>query len=201
MDTMMHITRKKKILIGFLIVVVLFVPLVFMAFKQDQPSSATQQPISTNTPITTSESRTTQLLSPTTTPGTAVLYLQRRTPTSAAVVVDTHNKPVSAVQLAISFDPSILGNVSIKPGSFFNQALVLINKIDYSTGTIFYAAVVPPTARPQQGKGEVAFLTYNFAPGSINPTNLQFLPNTKITARGIDSSILKEASGLSIAAD
>jgi hypothetical protein len=200
---MMHLTRKKKIVIGFIIVVALFIPLLVLSLKQDQSSLQTQTAPTNAQPdtVNTGTGQSSQASGPTVAPGTAVLYLQRRTPTSSAVVVDTHNKPVSAVQLAISFDPSILGNISIKPGNFFGQALVLINKIDYSTGTIFYAAVVPPTATPQQGQGVVALLSYNFAPGSINPTNLQFLPNTKITARGIDNSILKEASGISIAAN
>lgn len=200
MENSLITMQKKKMLIGGAIAMLLFVPLVFFALKQTSSSQSSSPQVSpTGANTTMQQTQRSQSFSPTPFPGTAVLSFQKQSATSTAIFVDTRNKPVSAVQLAISFDPSILGNVSIKPGNFFNQALVLINKIDYTTGTIFYAAVVPPNAVPQQGKGVVAWLTYEFAQGSINPTSLQFLPNTKITARGIDNSVLKEASSISIA--
>ena len=118
---------------------------------------------------------------------------------TSAVVIDTGNKAVTAVQLEISFDPLILRNVSITPGDFFDTALVLLSKIDYQSGDIFYAVVMPPAGSPKHGKGTIATLSYVFNSGAFNPTNLRFLPRTKVAAVGIDQSVLKQASDITIA--
>jgi hypothetical protein len=80
-----------------------------------------------------------------------------------------------------------------------NNALVLLKNIDYTEGTMFYAAVIPPTGQPVQGTGEVAVITFNFNQGAINPTTLQFLPKTKVTAKGIEDSVLQKATGITLA--
>jgi hypothetical protein len=201
--------QNKKVLIGgAAVLLILFILLLFLNVKKFSNVASTS-----SEPTVSGGSQTNQVMnmnqvqqtnqpgqtSQTSSVSSAALSIEKLSTTSAAVVINTGNKPVSAVQLAISFDPIVVKNISIIPDEFFKRALVLMNKVDYATGTIFYAAVVPPNAPPQQGKGVVARLSFNFARGSINPTNLDFLPNTKVTARGVDSSILKQSSGITIA--
>jgi hypothetical protein len=191
--------QNKKVLFGSAGVLLLIVPLLF--FSLHPTGSTTNAPGADLETASSGSGSEIHGIRPTSQPVSATLYLQKQSTDSASVRVDTGNRSVSAIQLAISFDPLILRNISIKPGNFFSQALILINRIDYSTGTIFYAAVVPPTAKPQQGKGVVAWVNYDFAQGAINPTTLQFLPNTKVASRGVDDSILKNSSGLTVAPD
>jgi len=132
---------------------------------------------------------------------TSFLSFQQKTGTSSAIVLDTGNKAVTAVQLDIAFDPTIIHDVSIQPGNFFNRSLSLLNRVDYKAGSIFYVLAIPPTGNAKQGKGEIATIYYSFNSGAFNPTTFQFLPRTKIAAQGIDESVLKSATPISVASE
>jgi len=191
--------RNKKLLIaGIIVVVLICIPLVLVSFQSNPSykgnSSSHPGMVNPTTALTVSaQLQPTPIL-------TSVLSFKQESATSTAILIDTGSVAASGVQLSISFDPGILQNVAISPGDFFTNALVLTNKIDSTNGTIFYAAVVPPNGRSRQGKGVVARLSYTFAQGAINPTKLQFLPDTKVSARGVNNSTLKIAGSASISA-
>jgi hypothetical protein len=132
---------------------------------------------------------------------TSFLSFQQKSATSSAIILDTGDKAVTAVQLDIAFDPSVIYNVQVQPGNFFNRSLSLLNHIDYKTGTIFYVVAMPPTGVAKQGKGEVATIYYSFNSGAFNPTTFQFRPRTKVAAEGIDQSVLKAAAPISVASE
>ena len=125
-------------------------------------------------------------------PATSILSFRRQA-TSTEVIIDTGGLSASAVQLDIGFDPLVIRNVSIHPGTFFAKPLILASHIDQKSGEIFYAIAAGPGTIGKTGTGTIATITFDFAQGAFNPTTLYFLPNTKVTARGISQSILKNA--------
>ena len=131
-------------------------------------------------------------------PKTAALSLEQQGDGTVNVVVDAGAGTVSAVQLALSFDPGVLENVQIKKGTYFVSPFELINLVDSTKGTITYAIGISPSGRPQGGKGVVAQITYNAKQGVTSQTRLDFLPQTKVTSEGIDSSVLQNPQGISI---
>src|SRR5437016_5299258 len=54
-------------------------------------------------------------------PKTAVLSLKQQSSSSIAVVLDTQGKPVSGVQIELSYDPNVLKDISVTPGTFFSN--------------------------------------------------------------------------------
>src|SRR5436190_5631457 len=59
-------------------------------------------------------------------------------PTSVAVFLDPKEELISAVQLQLKYDPNVLTDVDIIPGTLFPRPVVLTKKIDPEKGTIFY---------------------------------------------------------------
>ena len=129
---------------------------------------------------------------------TALLAFQKETATSTAILMDTGDKAATAVQLEISFDPTMIKDMTVTPGNFFEKTLVLMSNIDYNNGSIFYAMVVPPGGAAKLGKGVIATMSYSFASETVNPANFRFLPRTKVVAVGINQSVLKEAKDTSL---
>lgn len=145
----------------------------------------------TPTPITSG-------ISPTPVPKTAVLSLRQIAPNTIAVIVNAGGKPVSGVQVALSYDPQVLTNMQVTPGNFFDNPVILANHVDTSAGTIFFAFAIGPNALQKPGVGTVALLTFNVTSGVVNQTKLTFLPKTAVSIEGIDESVLKDASNFTL---
>ena len=188
---MTHFT-KKHVFITAGILVAFLLPLLFL-FIASSRSGKKQEQAANPTPVVAN------LVTPTPSYLVSLLSFRQESATSAAIVLDTGNKDVTAVQLEVSFDPMILTNITVKPGSFFEKAYVLLSNIDYNAGSIFYAVVMPPDGMPKHGVGTVARIYYTFNSGAINPTILKFLPRTKVAAAGIDQSVLKQAESITVA--
>jgi hypothetical protein len=126
-------------------------------------------------------------------------------PSTVAIELTTGDNNVRAVQLELSYDPSVLSNVSMKGGTFFPNATELIPaNVNLKTGRISYAIGV---ATPKKGTGTVAMLTFtprlagasvSATPSAAPMTEVKFISLTKIAASGIGPSVLKTSSNLTV---
>lgn len=112
--------------------------------------------------------------------------------------ITTGNNKVTAVQLEMQYDPKILTNVSVTPGSFFKNPVVLLNQIDAKTGRISYAFGISPAEQGVVGNAVAAILIFKTSTTAPEQTAILFLPKTLVTAEGITQSVLKSATPINI---
>lgn len=125
--------------------------------------------------------------------------LQGTTAGSVEAHMETAGNEVIAVQLEIQYDPSILENVSIQPGSFFSSPVPLLNTIDKKDGRISYAVSIPPSQAPIRGTGTIATISFTKNPTATEAqTELKLLPRTIVVAKGIGPSVLSQALGTTV---
>ena len=113
---------------------------------------------------------------------------------SLPISISTGKNKVTAVQLELQYDPVILTNVAVVPGSFFTNPVTLLNQIDVKTGRISYAFGTGLKDPGVIGKGIVAHLTFSAGVGITEKTAIIFLPKTLVTAEGISESALKQTA-------
>lgn len=121
-----------------------------------------------------------------------------QSPGSLDVVIDTGSKKATAVQLELSYDPKVLTNIELSPGTFFDNPIELIKTIDADNGRISYAVAISPNGTEKQGKGTVATIKFVANTQVAKATQISFLPKTLVTAQGVSTSILKSSSAGSI---
>lgn len=115
------------------------------------------------------------------------------------VHIDTGYDAVSAVQLEIGYDPKALSNVTITKGNFFQDPLELLNENDKSNGRYSYALGISPAKEPAQGRGTVAVISFQKAPGATgDSTSLTILDKSLVTMLGVQGSVLKQATGTTV---
>lgn len=114
---------------------------------------------------------------------------------SVPINISTGKNKVTAVQLELQYDPEVLTSVSVTPGAFFKDPVVLLNQIDAKTGRISYAFGInlSPTEEGVMGENIVANITFKTKSITPQETSIEFLPKTLITAEGITESVLKES--------
>lgn len=110
---------------------------------------------------------------------------------AASVNIITGKNKVTAVQLELSFDPNVLGNVDLELGTFFKTPAVLLKDIDQVKGKIIYAFGINPGENGIMGSGQVAKITYQSKVATPQKTTIKFLPTTQATAEGETISIIK----------
>lgn len=115
------------------------------------------------------------------------------------VLLDSNINTINAVQLELSYDPKVLANVTVKPGSFFPKPLELIKDIDSVNGRISYALGIQPQDKGVQGSGTVAAISFTIIPSATDSsTTISFMPKTLVTAAGVIQSVLKNAQNVNI---
>lgn len=121
---------------------------------------------------------------------------------SLDINIDTKDNKVTGVQLEISYDPKVLGNVKLTPvegkNAFLGNPLVLYNKTDSEKGEVSLILGIPPSSEAKNGTGTVAVLSFNVLNRTSKETQVSFLPGTIVTAVGINSSVLKTSSNAKI---
>lgn len=110
---------------------------------------------------------------------------------SIPINIATGKNKVTAVQLELQYDPQVLTNVSITPGSFFKNPVILLNQIDAKTGRISYALGINPTDQGVVGQGVVANISFSAKTKTSEETAIIFLPKTLVTAEGVSETVLK----------
>lgn len=115
---------------------------------------------------------------------------------SVNITMNTSDNNVTAVQLELGYDPSIITNVKVTPGVMFSNPAILIDKNDPTTGRYTYAFGITPNSPTVNGTGVVATVTFTALPGSAGKDmQLGLLPTSLVTARGVAPSVLKNATG------
>lgn len=113
-----------------------------------------------------------------------------------AVNIDTSDNDVTAVQLELGYDPNVIGNVKVTPGALFVNPVVLLSQDNPTTGRYTFAAGIAPSGQVLKGQGVVATITFTTKAGTLGKsTQLGLLPTSLVTARGVDKSVLKTATG------
>jgi len=126
---------------------------------------------------------------------TASVSSSRRKP--LAIFIDTKDQLVTASQIELSYDPTILTNIKIAQGSFFDVASsgAKLTIIDQKLGRISYA-LTEPDNRTVQGKGIIATITYDLSPlalsSSQSATTISFTSKSNVTSPSTSASVLKE---------
>ena len=115
------------------------------------------------------------------------------------VNIDTSTNAVAKVQIELSFDPNILGNVTIQaatPSGFFPNPTVLLQQVNQTNGTLFF--VVENASGFTKGEGVVANVTFTVLPTAEKETAVRFLPKTQTFAKDIAGSSLFSTVGTTI---
>jgi hypothetical protein len=100
--------------------------------------------------------------------------------------------------MELAYDPGTFSSVKIAPGSFFQNAEVLLNKVNERNGRISYA--IAPSKGQDNLTGSNVVATIQVTP-QLNPfkreTTLYFLPKTVVRTQDSPNT-LKIAYGTSI---
>jgi hypothetical protein len=185
---------SKKTLALIVSLVVLTAVLLVVALSTKEQKTATNTP---GAPEVSPTPPAQSVLSMT--PGTINLNNGVAGTQTVNVEIATGENQVTAVQLEMAFDPQVIKNLRIQPGTFFDSPTILLNNVDTSTGRVSYALGIAPAQDPKSGNGTVATITFNVTPvAGTNATSLTLLPKSLVTARGVGASVLKSATGTQI---
>lgn len=178
--------RTFLLLIG--VIVIVFALAISMPGKSEAPTLPNQPPSSTAAPV----GKTVLSLSP-----NPVIIERIGASQILNVNIQTNEEKITAVQLELSFDPKMITNVNIVPGTFFTNPNVLLKEIDSTNGRISYAIGIAPTGQTSTGTGIVANISFTPV-GKNQSTQMTFLQKTLTTAEGVSQSTLKSATGATI---
>lgn len=188
---------SKKTLALIITLLILTIVLVVVAiYTRETPLTQTSEQTSqedqtTDATPTPSVAQTTLALSPN------PVYPNTTGTTSATTVyvnIDTGTNEVSAVQLEIQYDPTVLTNMRVMPGDFFQNPNVLpIGGVDPQNGRITYAIGPGNIRQSQSGTGTVAVLQFvPRATAGITESEITLLESSLVTQLGQAESVLKE---------
>lgn len=123
--------------------------------------------------------------------------LQKGGTYAADVHVNTDVNTISGVQMEVAYDPKVITNVKVTPGTFFTNPNVIINRINTTDGRISYAIALQPGGTPQQGQGVVAIVHYTVLPtATATTTTLSFLPKSFVSVEGTSDTALQTSSDI-----
>ncbi len=182
-------TNKTTLLIGFLFLVTC--GLLYLAISTS-PITKKVAPTPTPTPISVNAKTSLSLTT------ASASESSRTAGYTVAVVVDSTNK-VNAVQIELSYDPQKINNITVTPGTFFQQPNTLLKTIDTSNGRLSYALTEQIDLPGHSGHGTVALISFNLVP-SVKPTatSLKLLPKSAVTADKILESVLRNTTDITI---
>lgn len=116
---------------------------------------------------------------------------------SVQITMNTSDNNVTAVQLELGYDPTIISNVKVTSGTMFTNPVVLIDKNNVQTGRYTYAFGITPNSPTVKGTGVVATVTFTTKYNAVGKaTQISLLPTTLVTARGVAQSVLKSVNGI-----
>lgn len=170
------------------------VALLFIASSPWRAPSPTQPPVVKASP-TPNQAFTVFSLSPN------PVVVSGSKPTDVAVMIDTGINVVDTVQFELVYDPSVVTNVTVTPGTFLPNPAVLLNKVDQQKGTINLAYGISPGDKGKSGTGTIATVTFTAIaqPGKTTPVSFnQSTTRTLATQQGITTSVLKSTAGTTI---
>ncbi len=173
---------------GLIVVTILFVAL---AVTQNKKASVKQTVLANPTPTPFAQSVLTLSPNPATlTNGAGTVN----------VMLSTAMNEVTAVQLELQYDPKVITNVKVTPGSFFTNPLIFpFNKTDAVNGRVSYSIGIQPSQNALKGEGTVATISFSKVPGTTaGETQLTLLPKSLVSARGVEQSVLKSSQSTTV---
>ncbi|MDE2026467.1 MAG: hypothetical protein KGJ07_08315, partial [Patescibacteria group bacterium] len=115
------------------------------------------------------------------------------------IMLTTNANTVNAVQLELGFDPQTIKVDDVAPGPFMPNSVQLTKDINNTTGRVSYAIGVSPKDEGLKGTGIVATVSLEFLPtATASSTTLSFLPKTLIAGAGVNPSVLKSSTDITI---
>jgi len=105
------------------------------------------------------------------------------------IAIDTGGNTVSIVELHLGFDAKLLTGVSIQPGSFFSNPMIIENKVDGNNGTI---VMTLSTLTPRQGTGPL--VTISAIAVQKTSMTIHIDPKTKVAAIGEKGNVLRSTN-------
>lgn len=189
---------SKKTLALILLLLVLTIVLVIVALITRQQTSLPPQSLApTATPKPLSLGHTSLMILPnpvyTSSTGTS-------SATTVDVVIDTGGDQVRSVQLEIAYDPKVLKNVTIQPGTFFTNPSVLpVGGVNQKTGRITFAVVPSSFTESKTGTGIVA--TLSFTPvltASNSSTEITLLDKSLVSGGARGQNVLIKTTGTKV---
>jgi hypothetical protein len=117
---------------------------------------------------------------------------------TANINISTSSNKVTAAQLELKYDPKLIEVSDIAAGTFFNDPVIILKKVDDLTGRITFALGIGPGQKPVNGQGTVAVVTFTPLAQQQEQTKIDILPISLVTADGEDKTVLKSYTGLTI---
>jgi hypothetical protein len=111
------------------------------------------------------------------------------------ITLTTERKKVTVVDIELKYDPKILTNVDIKPGTFFQGPTILRKTIDKTNGKVGFVLGIGLGDSPVNGNGTVAVLSFTTLTKS-GITTISFLKESGVTVSTVRPSILTNARGI-----
>lgn len=188
-----HESMPRKTLALFIFLVLVTIVLVVISIQtgqnQMQPTKGGTKTMATPTPDV---AHTVLSMSP------ATVQVASGKVGSVDVMIDTSDNDVTAVQLELLYDPTMISNVKVVSGPLFPNANVLIDKNSPETGKYTYAYGILPNKTPVKGKGVVAKITFvaRGVPGKQSQIIMD--PSSLVTARAVAGTVLKSGTGATV---
>lgn len=183
--------RKTLALLVGLILVTVILFLIALQTGKNQSKTAQQQSQAQATP-TPDVMHTTLSMSP------DVIQVAPGGIGTAEVMADTSDNQVTAVQLELLYDPTMLSNVKVTVGPAFANPVVLIDRNDATTGKYTYAYGIQPGQKPVNGQITVAKITFTARGALGKQSQIIMQPTTLVTARGVAGTVLKKGTGATV---
>lgn len=187
---------SKKTLGLIIVLLLLTITLVVVALRTKQATSPTtnQTATPTATPTPLPPGHTSLMLSPNPVYPTAT---GTTSATTVDVLIDTGGDEVRSVQLEIAYDPKVLRNVTIKPGTFFTNPSVLpVGGVNQNTGRITFAVVPTSFSESKTGTGVIATLSFTPLLTAANPsTEITLLDKSLVSGQARGQNVLVKTGG------
>lgn len=110
---------------------------------------------------------------------------------------------ITGVQTEIVYDPAVVTNVKLLPPTadtalFKAGSLQLFNSNDPVKGVLSYAVAINLDGTGVTGTGSIGQLSFTVIKGTVPTTAITFGGNTIVTSEGVQGSILKTSTPLTI---
>lgn len=120
--------------------------------------------------------------------------------TTVDVLIDTGGDEVRSVQLEIAYDPLLITNVALQPGSFFeNPSILPVGGVNQNTGRITYAIVPSSFSESKTGTGVVATLSFVPRLSAANPsTEIVLLDKSLVSGQARGQNVLVKTANTTV---
>ncbi len=181
--------KTLALLVGLILVTIILFIIALQTGKNQQKQMQQAQVQATPTPDVR---HTTLSMSP------AVIQVAPGGVGTADVMANTSDNQITAVQLELMYDPTVLSNVKVTVGPAFANPVVLIDKDNPTTGKYTYAYGIQPGQKPVNGQLNVAKITFTARGVLGKQSQIIMQPTTLVTARGVPGTVLKTGTGATV---